>query len=627
MTQIQHTDLKAKILESLDIQAFYQTEVAKFGKPNSKGQAIGVCPFHADENPSCSFDVQTGYFNCFGCGEKGSVFDFYMKKYRVDFSAALSDLRKIAGTNDQPKRRRRKRKAVQQFFDPVDIGSVSHPELGKPDDVYTYTCGQVARHYLYVCRFTMGYGQEKTFRQCRPDGKGGVLWLTKDIELVPYNLSELSKSQYCFISEGEKDVETLRRVNLVASCNPMGAGNWRDELNKYFEGKKIAILPDNDEPGRKHALRVARSLHGVASSIKIVELPGLPDKGDISDWLNTGHTKDELLALVRQTIEWEPKSQVEDVNQDEPESAKLIKENTADVRSINIQDFLALELPPRKNLLSPWLPNQGLAMLHAKRGVGKTYIALGIACAIASGGDFLRWKAPEARGVLFIDGEMPAVVLQERISNIVLGMDKEIVAPLRIITPDLQKNGVPNLSSLEGQIAINKHIDDEIYLIIVDNISTLVRSGRENTAEDWQPVQDWALSLRARGKSVLLIHHDNKLGGQRGTAKKEDVLDSVICLRHPPGYVPEDGAAFQVHYEKARGIFGKDVEPFEARLSVTDREGTMWAMRTLTESTSDKVIELSQEGLTQKEISETLSIHKSNVSRHVKKAQENGKLP
>ena len=315
-------DPKREILKTLDIHAFYESEVERLGKPDSKGQAMGLCPFHNDTTPSCSFNFQTGHFNCFGCGEKGSIFDFCMKKHGVDFSTALSDLRKIAGSNGHAGvRRRRKRKAVQQFFDPVNIESITYYELGKPNDIYVYTCEQGVKHYLYVCRFDpMGDRKEKTFRQCRPDGKGGVIWSTKDIKLVPYRLPELSESKYCFLVEGEKDVDTLKRIGLVASCNPMGAGNWPDDLNQYFTDKKIAILPDNDKPGRKHALKVARSLHGIAASIKMVELPDLPAKSDVTDWLEDAHTKDELLSLAKQAAEWRPEGQVEEVDQAEPES-------------------------------------------------------------------------------------------------------------------------------------------------------------------------------------------------------------------------------------------------------------------------------------------------------------------
>ncbi|MDH3691882.1 MAG: AAA family ATPase, partial [Gammaproteobacteria bacterium] len=224
---------------------------------------------------------------------------------------------------------------------------------------------------------------------------------------------------------------------------------------------------------------------------------------------------------------------------------------------VDIADFLACEFPPRANLLAPWLPRQGLAMIHARRGVGKTHIALGIASAVASGSTFLRWTAPTPRGVLFIDGEMPAVALQDRLAAIVAASEAEPVAPLRIITPDLQKNGMPDLSRVDDHGRIEDYLDD-IDLIIVDNISTLCRTGRENEAESWLPVQEWALRMRGSGRSVLFIHHGGKGGQQRGTSRREDILDTVISLRHPSDYRPEEGAVFEVHFEKARGIYGDD---------------------------------------------------------------------
>ena len=95
-------------------------------------------------------------------------------------------------------------------------------------------------------------------------------------------------------------------TGLTATCNPMGAGKWRPDFNQYFEGKQVVILPDNDEPGRKHAESVARHLHGTAKSVKILELPGLPEKGDVSDWLAAGGTADQLFNLAEKAPEWQP---------------------------------------------------------------------------------------------------------------------------------------------------------------------------------------------------------------------------------------------------------------------------------------------------------------------------------
>lgn len=147
----------------------------------------------------------------------------------------------------------------------------------------------------------------KQFRQCRPDGKGGCIWNLKGVRRVPYRLHELvaRPGELVFIAEGERDCDRLASAGLLSTCNSGGAGKWRKEHNKGLESRDVVILPDNDEPGRKHAIGVARSLWGTARS-RIVELPDLPESGDVSDWLDSGHTIDELKALVEKTASWEP---------------------------------------------------------------------------------------------------------------------------------------------------------------------------------------------------------------------------------------------------------------------------------------------------------------------------------
>jgi len=291
--------------------------------------------------------------------------------------------------------------------------------------------------------------------------------------------------------------------------------------------------------------------------------------------------------------------------------------------ALDVGEFLAQEFPPRRNLLDPWLPQQGLAMIHAPRGVGKTHCSLAIAYAVASGSKFLHWSAPQPAGVLFLDGEMPAVVLQERLAAIVAASDIEPAAPLRIVSPDLQDSGMPDLSTIDGQMEVEAHLDD-VELIIVDNISTLCRSGRENESESWLPVQGWALRMRRAGRSVLFIHHDGKGGQQRGTSRKEDVLDTVINLRRPVDIRPEDGAAFEIHFEKSRGIFGDDVESFEAKLGPGPDGMQEWTMRSVETSTYERVQALHKYDLKPGEIAVELGINKSTVSRHLKRGRAEG---
>lgn len=289
---------------------------------------------------------------------------------------------------------------------------------------------------------------------------------------------------------------------------------------------------------------------------------------------------------------------------------------------ITLIDFLSLNIAQRELILSPWLPKQGLAMLYAKRGVGKTHVALNIAYAVASGGSFLGWQADKPCSVLYLDGEMPAATMQERLASIVISHNKEAEAAFTILTPDIQTRGMPDLSTLEGQQALEPFLKG-IEFIVVDNISTLCRSGKENEAEGWLLVQAWALRMRSEGRSVLFVHHAAKNGNARGTSKREDVLDTVIVLKHPSDYDPSEGACFEVHFEKARSFCGDSAQPLLVKLH-TEHNRQIWEQKTLEKSTFEKVVELAKQGFRQHEIVLELGISKSKASRYFKKAKEEG---
>jgi putative DNA primase/helicase len=153
----------------------------------------------------------------------------------------------------------------------------------------------------------------KDFAQRRPDGKGGWKWNLDGIERVLYRLSELLAAdplETVFVAEGEKDADRLAVLGFVATANPEGAGKWREEFTATLKGRHVAILQDTDEAGCLHAEKVARALYIEAASVKVVALPILPDKGDVSDWLDAGNTMEDLLKFVDETLEWEPTSSV-----------------------------------------------------------------------------------------------------------------------------------------------------------------------------------------------------------------------------------------------------------------------------------------------------------------------------
>jgi DNA-binding transcriptional ArsR family regulator len=281
-------------------------------------------------------------------------------------------------------------------------------------------------------------------------------------------------------------------------------------------------------------------------------------------------------------------------------------------------ELLTREFPAREFLLSPWLPSKGLAMIFAERGIGKTWVGLNIAHATAGGGSFLRWSASRPCRVVYIDGEMPAGALKDRYAAIVEGAAFD--APedgFRLVAADMQPDGLPDLADPAAQ-RFYDHVIADADLIIVDNLSTVCRALRENEADSWGPVQAWCLRQRAAGKSVLLVHHAGKGGGQRGTSRKEDVLDSVISLKRPVDYDASEGARFEVHYSKARGFWGDAAAPFEARLV----EGKWLVGEIMIDDSADTMRAMKESGATVREIAERLGMSKSAVDRKLKGGRE-----
>jgi hypothetical protein len=144
---------------------------------------------------------------------------------------------------------------------------------------------------------------------CRvPDGTGGWTYKLNDMRRVLYRLPDVIKSPVVFICEGEKDCDLLAGHGYTATCNYDGAGKWNADYNPYFTDKFVYILPDNDDPGRKHAATIYENLNDITADFRIVELPGLPNKGDLSNWFDNGGTVEKFDQVLTNTPEGLPKS-------------------------------------------------------------------------------------------------------------------------------------------------------------------------------------------------------------------------------------------------------------------------------------------------------------------------------
>jgi hypothetical protein len=233
--------------------------------PTARGEHVAWCPFHPDGQGKPPHEpnlyVSTRGFICHACGQKGGL-----------------------------------RKLARHFG--ISLPSTS----GEAEATYDYRDEQ-GNLLFQVVRFP-----GKRFAQRRRDGNGEWIWNLRGVRRVLYRLPDLivKPDTAVFLVEGEKDADRLAMAGLTTTTNPGGAGKWRTDFAAMLRGRDVIILPDNDEPGQKHAEQVARSLHRVATSVKIVALPDLPDKGDVSDWLDAGHAVDELLKLVEETPLWTP---------------------------------------------------------------------------------------------------------------------------------------------------------------------------------------------------------------------------------------------------------------------------------------------------------------------------------
>jgi hypothetical protein len=190
----------------------------------------------------------------------------------------------------------------------------------------------------------------KDFKQRRPHPKrkGDWIWNLQGIQRVLYRLPQVLKAvtdgQTVFVVEGEKDANNLARLGLVATTNSEGAGKWVKDFSEVLRGANVVVLPDNDDAGRNHALQVAQQLQGVAASVKVVPLPDLPAKGDVSNWLSAGGTAEQLQGLVDAAEEWAPEEgqPLEQVAHDDRPCITI----TTDEHLVNDQAVAALARDP-----------------------------------------------------------------------------------------------------------------------------------------------------------------------------------------------------------------------------------------------------------------------------------------
>jgi len=337
-----------------------------------------------------------------------------------------------------------------------------------------------------------------------------------------YRLPELSKAdrkQSVFIPEGEKDVEALRQLGLIATCNSGGAGKWRDEYNRWLSERDIVVLPDNDPPGEEHARKIANSLLGVAASVKLVRLPNLPDKGDVSDWIGAGGTKEQLLAFVDQT-EILDSSFYSSKNREKTESESAFALTL-------LADLLAEPEIPIPYVWDLTLPAGGFSICSAKPKVGKSTLARNLALAVARGEDFFGRTTNQGKVIyLSLEEIRSEITTQFRL----MGSNAEDIL---VHTGRAPANALQALSSVIEEVRPS--------LVIIDPLSRFLRVADFNNYGEVTKVLEPLIDLaRDSGSHILAVHHNSKGdrdGGDSllGSTAFFAAVDTLLLLRRREG--------------------------------------------------------------------------------------------
>lgn len=348
----------------------------------------------------------------------------------------------------------------------------------------------------------------KRFWLRRTDGRGGWTMGLGDVARLLWNLPELiaRPGETVFLCEGAKDGDRLRSLGLLATTTANGASApWLDSYSETLRGRSVTILADNDAPGITCAQLRAQALHGLASRVRVVLLPDLPAKGDVSDWLDAGHTTDELIETVNDAPEWTPETVATDLAGDDAA--------TPEPAAFRLQTRRASTIEPRDIdwLWKPWLPAGMVGLFAGYGGSGKSTVALSIAAACSHGGILPDGqRAPLSNTLVFAAEDSPEHTIVPRL--IALGADLERIHIVEGIARDGDDPGWVTLRNNVPHIEQNVR-EHEIGLVIVDPVSSFIGDANGDKESDVRAGIMPIVAMADRtGCAVLLIRHVSKAG-------------------------------------------------------------------------------------------------------------------
>jgi putative DNA primase/helicase len=361
------------------------------------------------------------------------------------------------------------------------------PSRGQPVAAYDYVDERGQLLYQSV-RWPNSPDGKKNFNLRRPDGAGGWVWKVKGMRRVVYRLDKIQRREAIFIVEGEKDADRLWSLNLPATTKSEGAGGWTDDHTAQLTAagvKRVVVLPDNDPPGEAHGLQVSRSCDDAGIFVRRILLPGLPEKGDVSDWLNAGHPPSELLAIVKAAPPFKGHASV------------VLKPK---LELTSLADLLAEPDDALEWLVEDRIPGGGLVLLAGKPKAGKSTLARSLAFCVAAGEPWL--------GHHVVCGPVWYLALEDKRSE-VRGHFRRMGAtgsePIWMLVGEAPQNC---LALLEERAK-----DEKPVLIIVDTLQRLIQAkDMSDYAEVTTKFSPLLKLCRETGAACVVLHHANKYG-------------------------------------------------------------------------------------------------------------------
>ncbi|MCA1776099.1 MAG: AAA family ATPase [Loktanella sp.] len=401
-----------------------------------------------------------------------------------------------------------------------------------PDTAYLSAtfdyCDEAGEVAYQVCRYdypdpASAKGHGKHFLQRIPDKSKphGYAYKTRGMRWLPYRLPELLDDVRdgvpIFIVEGEKKVDMLREIGVPATCNHGGAGKFPETLVEHFKGAKVCILPDNDKAGQDHATLIGRRLRAIAEEVLILDLPGLPPKGGVDDWLPAGGTAEALYRLRRD----EARPFVPP-----PPVSKFGGVPWADLDKPG---------PQLERIIKGVLTANEISLLVGESQSGKSFLALDLAMCVARGQDFFGHKTRRG-GVIYQAGESAVGVRRRRLPayrqhHHVNGED----VPFVLLEHQIDLFGNPDQIDqlVEECIAWRDTFDVRLDLVVIDTFNRATPGANENDGRDMSIVLENAEKIRREtGAHVLMVHHLNAGGTRaRGHTSLFANVDAVITVK------------------------------------------------------------------------------------------------